>query len=250
LQNQPYAAQPNTFNPANPPASNNTSTSNAAQRNSARQQRPRQHHHPHVPPQTQPDNFSSPKPVASPWGMNAAAAGMPAPEINNAPVPYSSAPVPQSAVPFPVGTPAVPQSALPFNPLNSGPPSNSSVNNNNNTHNNNNNGNLNNLNTALPAENNNAPKVSTPTGAKNTPPASGNGGNLMSGPTTGIVGNLRKGIIGWFYPDAHDATENIGKSLEAYYDDKLGRWIFPGEVRTHDEAVLYFIFELISLSMV
>jgi hypothetical protein len=46
----------------------------------------------------------------------------------------------------------------------------------------------------------------------------------------GIVGNLRKGLMQWFYPDAHDASENIGKSLEAYYDNKLGRWVFPGEV--------------------
>lgn len=47
---------------------------------------------------------------------------------------------------------------------------------------------------------------------------------------TGLVGNLRKGLMQWFYPDAKDASENIGKSLEAYYDEKLGRWIFPGEV--------------------
>jgi hypothetical protein len=33
-----------------------------------------------------------------------------------------------------------------------------------------------------------------------------------------------------FYPDAHDANENVGRKLDAYYDDKTGKWVFP-EVR-------------------
>merc|ERR1712146_447283 len=46
---------------------------------------------------------------------------------------------------------------------------------------------------------------------------------------TGITGSVRRSLIGWFYPDVHDASENLGEGLEAHYDDKMKRWIFPGE---------------------
>lgn len=51
----------------------------------------------------------------------------------------------------------------------------------------------------------------------------------------GIVKNIRKGLLNWFYPDAHDASENIGKSLEAYFDKQTGKWVFPGEENTTGE---------------
>ncbi len=47
---------------------------------------------------------------------------------------------------------------------------------------------------------------------------------------SGLVGKVRKGLLSWFYPDAHDANDNLGKQLEAYYDSKTGQWVFPGEV--------------------
>ena len=50
---------------------------------------------------------------------------------------------------------------------------------------------------------------------------------------SGIVKNLRKGILGWLYPDAHDASENLGTENKAYFDKSTGRWVFPGEV-THN----------------
>ena len=45
----------------------------------------------------------------------------------------------------------------------------------------------------------------------------------------GIVGSFRKGLLGWFYPEVHDASENLGNKLEAYYDKSQDRWIFPGD---------------------
>ena len=33
----------------------------------------------------------------------------------------------------------------------------------------------------------------------------------------------------WLYPDAHDANENIGQGLEAYFDENTKKWVFPGE---------------------
>jgi hypothetical protein len=41
---------------------------------------------------------------------------------------------------------------------------------------------------------------------------------------------VRKGLLQWFYPDAVDTSENMGKQLEAYFDKKTGQWVFPGEV--------------------
>jgi hypothetical protein len=46
---------------------------------------------------------------------------------------------------------------------------------------------------------------------------------------TGIVGSVRRGLLGWFYPNAHDASENLGNKLEAYYDKSTKKWVFPGE---------------------
>jgi len=34
------------------------------------------------------------------------------------------------------------------------------------------------------------------------------------------------------YPDAHDASDNLGKSVEAVYNKATGRWEFPGDVRS------------------
>ena len=46
---------------------------------------------------------------------------------------------------------------------------------------------------------------------------------------TGLTGSVRKSLISWFYPDVHDASENLGEGLEAHYDEKAKRWIFPGQ---------------------
>lgn len=48
----------------------------------------------------------------------------------------------------------------------------------------------------------------------------------------GLFGAVRKGMLKYLYPDAHDASSNIGKSLEAVYNKETGRWEFPGEVST------------------
>ena len=45
------------------------------------------------------------------------------------------------------------------------------------------------------------------------------------------VVQVKKGLLKWLYPDAHDAAENMGKGLEAYFDKNTGKWVFPGEVR-------------------
>ena len=52
--------------------------------------------------------------------------------------------------------------------------------------------------------------------------------NQLAAPN-GIVGSFRKGLLGWFYPEVHDASENLGNKLEAYYDKSQDRWVFPGE---------------------
>ena len=42
-----------------------------------------------------------------------------------------------------------------------------------------------------------------------------------------------------FYPEAKDANKNIGKKLDAYYDEDLKKWIFPGEeVCSHSFLVI------------
>jgi hypothetical protein len=71
----------------------------------------------------------------------------------------------------------------------------------------------------------------SPSNAAKTAAANNNNNNSnLNAPTSGLLGSLRKGMIGWLYPDAKDASSNIGTSLEAFYDEKLGRWVFPGEV--------------------
>lgn len=47
---------------------------------------------------------------------------------------------------------------------------------------------------------------------------------------SGFMGYLKKSIISFVSPNAHIADDNVGGKLEAYYDEKLKRWIFPGEV--------------------
>lgn len=46
---------------------------------------------------------------------------------------------------------------------------------------------------------------------------------------SGLVDLMRKGLMKWAYPDAVDATDNLPEG-QAVYDDKLKRWIFPGQV--------------------
>ena len=38
--------------------------------------------------------------------------------------------------------------------------------------------------------------------------------------------------MNWLYPDAHDANENMGGAMEAYFDKATGKWVIPGEVST------------------
>lgn len=228
----PPAGPSNVFNP-NPTPVNagptttapSSSSNNAAVAAAQKKIRQRASQNPHLMAANQPE--ASPKVISSPWGMNASSTGFQAPESSNIPNNLQATKA-QSGTPPVSYHPSNNPATIPSNPASippnpgSVPPSSSAPNN----QNSNNSGVS--VNPAIAADAP-APKVATPT--KNTPPVSGNGANTLSAPTTGIVSNLRKGIIGWFYPDAHDATENIGKSLEAYYDDKLGRWIFPGEVR-------------------
>ena len=49
-------------------------------------------------------------------------------------------------------------------------------------------------------------------------------------PSKGIIGTVKKGLLKWLYPDAHDATENLGDENKAYFDTTLNRWVFPGQV--------------------
>eukprot|EP01038_Epipyxis_sp_PR26KG_P007099 gene7099-9686_t len=66
-----------------------------------------------------------------------------------------------------------------------------------------------------------SPAVSEPSVANNTatPPATG-----------GLLSNFKSFLVQKIYPDAKQVSEdNMGKSMEAYYDDKLQRWVFPGE---------------------
>lgn len=44
-----------------------------------------------------------------------------------------------------------------------------------------------------------------------------------------IADQVKKGFMKWMFPNAHDANDNIGESLEAYYDEATKRWVFPGE---------------------
>jgi hypothetical protein len=69
-----------------------------------------------------------------------------------------------------------------------------------------------------------APPASSRPGAAPTSTAGGESGK-------GLFGNFQKSLLKYMYPDAHDASENIGKSLEAVYNKETGRWEFPGEVR-------------------
>ena len=55
---------------------------------------------------------------------------------------------------------------------------------------------------------------------------------------TGFAGSVRKSLIGWFYPDVHDASENLGEGLEARYDKETKRWIFPGETPDQQDPSL------------
>jgi len=46
----------------------------------------------------------------------------------------------------------------------------------------------------------------------------------------GIFGSIRGFFIKKVHgDDVHDATENMGAKLEAYFDPKLNRWVWPGE---------------------
>lgn len=73
--------------------------------------------------------------------------------------------------------------------------------------------------------------------AASAPPAAASPSNAAAAAAgaggSGLVSSVRKGLLSWLYPEAHDASENIGSSLEAYYDKQLGRWVFPGEVNHH-----------------
>ena len=69
--------------------------------------------------------------------------------------------------------------------------------------------------------------VKTETPAKAKEKASSEVGQDQS---KGIMGHVKKGLLKWLYPDAHDATENLGDENKAYFDKNLNRWVFPGQV--------------------
>ena len=35
--------------------------------------------------------------------------------------------------------------------------------------------------------------------------------------------------MSWLHPEAHDADDNLGGRMEAYYDEHTKKWVFPGE---------------------
>ena len=43
---------------------------------------------------------------------------------------------------------------------------------------------------------------------------------------------MKQGLLKMWYPDATDATQNLTEGLDAYYDEKAGVWVFPGEDRS------------------
>lgn len=92
-------------------------------------------------------------------------------------------------------------------------------------------------NTSTPPTNNTTlpPKGKTPTAAPAAaaPPQS-SGGGFFSG--------LRKNLISTWYPDAHDANDNVGESLAAVYNKETGRWEFPGEVSAAEPFVFPAIY--------
>lgn len=53
----------------------------------------------------------------------------------------------------------------------------------------------------------------------------------IAAPSGGLFGMVRKGFIKLMAPNAHDASDNIGGALEAYFDKDKNCWVFPGEVR-------------------
>jgi len=48
-------------------------------------------------------------------------------------------------------------------------------------------------------------------------------------PKKGLVKSLHKGLLKWLYPDAHDASDNLGEQNQARFDPLSGRWIFPDD---------------------
>ena len=53
----------------------------------------------------------------------------------------------------------------------------------------------------------------------------------------GVISNVRKSLLGWMYPDAKDANDNLGTANEAYFDKATQKWVFPGEDPVEDVAV-------------
>merc|ERR1711998_689762 len=61
------------------------------------------------------------------------------------------------------------------------------------------------------------------------------GATSESGP--GVISNVRKSLLGWMYPDAKDANDNLGTENKAYFDPATKKWVFPGEDPVDDIAV-------------
>jgi len=53
--------------------------------------------------------------------------------------------------------------------------------------------------------------------------------DAAAAPLGGVVKSLRKSIISWLNPDAHDAQDNMGTSMEAYFDKTTNKWVFPDD---------------------
>merc|ERR1711871_527236 len=58
---------------------------------------------------------------------------------------------------------------------------------------------------------------------------------VSSGP--GVISNVRKSLLGFLYPDAKDANDNLGTANTAYYDEVNKRWVFPGEENDPDASI-------------
>ncbi len=62
---------------------------------------------------------------------------------------------------------------------------------------------------------------------------------------------VKKGLLKWFYPDAHDANENVKEGLDAYYDKVAGKWVFPGEVKVFLwETAIFTVPLLVSTNLI
>ncbi len=57
-------------------------------------------------------------------------------------------------------------------------------------------------------------------------------------PESGLFGFIRSKVLKIVAPDAHEATQNLGDKLEAYFDKSKNTWVFPGQENEPAPAAL------------